>query len=139
MNQEQVNNLLTDLQEKWPITDVVQFDDFNLADKLQNLPYQLMRFNEQYIKAKARMDELIDIKNRVTGKKYDILRFHNDKALTNKEIEQYYLPMDKDIIRVNNAIAKQEVIVNYFEVCVKSLDKLQWNIKLYMEDRKYSA
>jgi len=136
MNPEEVDELLKKLQEDWPIIDVISFNEFNIQDKLQNASYQLMVYHEQYIKAKSRMDELIDIKNRAIGKKYDELRFNSDKSLTGKEIENYYLPRDKDIRKINAAIAKQQVIVNYFEACTKAIDKLNWNIKLFIDDRR---
>lgn len=139
MKQADVDKLLQELQAEWPIMDLVSFNEFNIQDKLADQPYQLMRYQEKFIKEKARMEELLELRARLIGKKYDLLRFHNDKALTNKEIEQYYIPNDPDVIKVNNAISKQNVIVEYFEVCTKAIDKMQWAIKLWIEDRRYNG
>jgi hypothetical protein len=139
MKEADVTVLLTTLQEEWPILDIVSFNELNIQDKLSDQPYQLVRFQEKLIKEKARMEELLDIKTRLVGQKYDSMRFNNDKSLTTKEIESYYIPRDKDIVKINNAISKQNIIIEYFEACVKAIDKLQWSIKLFMEDRRYSG
>ena len=129
--------LLSELQRDWPILEAVSYNELNIGEKLQNQTYELMKFNDQYIKAKVRMDELVDIKNRLVGKLYDKYRFDHDKALTSREIENYYIPNNADIIKVNNAISKQNIVISYFEMCVKAINQLQWNIKLYLQDRSY--
>lgn len=139
MKQNEVDVLLIQLQEEWNVKDIVSFNELNIQDKLTDQPYQLMRFQEKLIKEKARMEELLDMKAQWAARQYDKFRFNYDKSLTKQEIEQYYLPNDKYMIKLNNTISKQNIIVEYFEMSVKAIDKLQWSIKLYMEDRRYSG
>jgi hypothetical protein len=137
MKSEEVDDLLKSLQEQWPIIEIVSFNELDVQQKLQEQPYKLIQFSEKYIKEKSRMDDLLDLKIRLSAKLYDKLRFHVDKALSTKEIEQYYMPTDGDMIKLNNAIAKQTVIINYFEMCVKAIEKQVWSIKLWMENKRY--
>ncbi len=139
MKQEDVEALLTKLQEEWPVENLVSFSELDMSQKLQDWPYQIIRFGEKLLKERIRLRELEDMKTRRAGKVYDELKFDNDKLLTKQEIEQYYLPQDEKMIKVNAAIEKQSVIVNYFEMATKVLEKMQWNVKLYMDDRKYSG
>lgn len=139
MTKEEISALLEKLQQEWNILELLHFNELSIADQLQHHPYTLMQYQQQYVKEKTRLDELVELKERVVGKLYDKLRFHNDKALTTKEIEVYYVPNDADVRKVNSAINKQKVVVEFFEVCIKALDKMQWSMKLYIEDRKYSG
>jgi hypothetical protein len=139
MKKNEVNELLDRLQREWPITEILSFNELNLSDKIQIWPFELIRFGDQFIREKSRLQEIQEVKDKVVGKEYDILKFHSDKALTKQEIEQYYLPNNPNVIKVNKVMEKQEVVVAYFENCLKALEKIQWNAKLYMDDRKYSG
>jgi hypothetical protein len=136
MTSDETTALLEQLQQQWNILELLHFNEISIADQLQHYPYTIMQYQNQFIKEKTRLNELLEVKERVIGKLYDKLRFHNDKALTNKEIEQYYIPNDKDVIKVNNAISKQSIRVEFFEVCIKALDKMQWSMKLWIDEKK---
>jgi hypothetical protein len=137
MKAEEVNQLLESLHKIWNIEELVSFNEFNIQDRLQNLQYQIILYSEEFIRVKAELNRLIILRDRLSGKKYDQLRFKSDKNLTKYEIEKYYLVNDPDIIKINNTIAKQTIIVEFFETCIKALDKQNWAIKLFLDDRKY--
>lgn len=139
MKTNEINTLLQELERDWKIVDIVSFNELNLSEKLNIWPYELVRFNDQLLREKAKLNEVEELKDRVYGKEYDQLRFHSDKSLTKQEIEQYYLPSNPDVIKVNRAVKKQEMVVDYFESCVKLLNGMVWNAKLFMEDRKHSG
>ena len=139
MKKEEINALLEQLERDWPIVEIIAFNELNLSDKLQDWPYQLIRFGDQLIREKSKLNEIQEIKDKVDGEEYDLLKFHSDKLLTKQEIEQYYLPRNPKVMKVNRAIEKQSMVVEYFEKCVKVLDKQQWMAKLFQDDRKYSG
>jgi hypothetical protein len=139
MKEADVSILLAKLQEEWPILNVVSFSELDIQEKLANQPFQYIRFQEQLIKSKAKLEELLNMKAQWSARQYDKLRFESEKSLTTKEIEQYYLPNDPYMIKLNNAISKQNVIIEYFDTCCRAINQLQWNIKLYMQDRNYGT
>lgn len=139
MKLEDINALVENLQREWPIVEIVSFNELNIQEKLENLPYQIIRFGEQFIKEKAKLAELNNMKTRLECKLYDKLKFNDARSLTKQEIVLYYLPNDVNVKKIVEAIDKQTVIVEYFETCTKALDKMNWTIKIYIDDRKYNG
>jgi hypothetical protein len=138
MKSNELEGLLKELQEKWPIIEEVSFNELNIQEKLQEWPFKLVQYHEQFLKEKSKLYEINELKTQEAGKIYDNLRFHSDKQLTKQEIETYYIPREPSIIKLNKAIEKQAIIVEYFSNCVDALKKITWSAKLFHEDRRFN-
>jgi hypothetical protein len=125
-----------ELAEQYKIDELVKFSEFNIQDKLAENSWQVTKFTELYEKETDKLNQIIALKDKVLGERYDHYRFNFDKELKQSEIEKYYLPKDEKIIKLNNIIRKQTYRVSFFQMCVKALDKLQWNMKTFFDVSK---
>jgi hypothetical protein len=132
MNKE---NILNKLREKYPIEDEASFHEFNIKEKIQDQTKLLMKYWDLYQKALFLKDKyenmMIDKKMEV----YDKLRFENDRNLTKTEIENFYLPADKMIKKIQEKIDTQQLVVDYFRLCYDSVKQMQWNMKIFLQDK----
>ena len=127
--EEQIENL----KKEWPIEEDISFNEFNIAEKLQNNAFLFTKYQDQLNREKAIMEKLLEIKEKIIGDVYNYYRFEDDRQLQKPEIEKYYLPRDKKILKINAIIRKQQVNVDYFTLCCKALDKVGWNMKNFLE------
>lgn len=127
------DDIIEKLEVKYPISDEIGFNEYNIAEKLQNHAFLLIKYNRLLLKEKQNLEKLQEILNKVTGEKYHFYRFNFDEQLTKTEIEKYYLPKEPEIIKVQKLIQKQEIIVGFFETAVKALEAVGWNMKNFLD------
>lgn len=125
--------ILSELQEKFPIENEVSFNEFNIDERLQMNGNLILKYKGLYNETKIKLDRMIEIKEKIVGERYDYYRFNYDRVLTKPEIEKYYLPKDEKIIKCNDLIRKQQIKVDFFEMCYKTLEKVGWNMKTFCE------
>ncbi len=128
---EEMDKIWTNLNEKYQIDELVKFSEFDILDKLSENSWQIIRFTELYEKEISKLNKVIEIKEKTYGERYDHYRFDFDKELKQGEIEKYYLPKDDKIVEINKMLRLQQYVVNYFAMCVKALEKVQWNMKTF--------
>ena len=121
------------LATEYKIDEIVKFSEFDIQDKLSENAWQIRKYIELFEKESDRLNQLLALKDKITGERYDHYRFKIDKELKQGEIEKYYLPKDDQIIRINKFIRKQQHRVSFFQMCVKALDKMQWNMKVFFD------
>lgn len=131
--EEEKEEQLEKLKKEWPIEEDISFNEFNITEKLQNNAFLFAKYQDQLNREKAVMDKLLELKEKIIGDVYNYYRFEDDRQLQKPEIEKYYLPRDKKIIRINAIIRKQQTNVDYFTLCCKALDKVGWNMKNFLE------
>jgi len=121
------------LAEEYKLEELVKFSEFDIQEKLMENSWQITRFTELYEKENDKLNQILAVKDKIVGTRYDHYRFNADKELRQSEIEKYYLPKDETIIKVNDIIRKQQYRVNFFSMCIKALEKLQWNMKNFLD------
>lgn len=124
------------LSNKYPIYDLIKFDEFTLPQKLKENPYLVMKYQDLYLKEKQKLDILQEKFEEKSGEKYHFYRFENDEELTKTEIEKYYLPKDLEIIKYKKLIQVQRIRVEFFKLCATSLDRQYWSIKSFIDSEK---
>ena len=125
------DKLIEQLVEKYPIYDLVSFDETNIVEKISKNPYLVMQYQDLALKAKIKYEEIEELKDKLTGELYHKYRFEQDEELSTKEIEKYYLPKDPKILKVNELLRKQKIVLEFFNCCVKGLDRAYWSMKEY--------
>jgi hypothetical protein len=136
LSKEERNEIIEQLKEQYPILEQVKFNEFNINDKLQSNTELKFYYQELYEQEKFIYEKLLEKLDIIKAQRFDFYKFEYDRVLTKTEIEQYYFPADKKIRKMNDIIKKQEIRVNFFSLCVKSIDKLYWNIKTYLDNEK---
>lgn len=124
---------MEELKEKFPIKDFLRYTEFDLKEKIEMIPMKILEYQELLNKEESILNKFIEQKNKVIGEVYDHHRFEMDKKLDKYEIEKYYIPQDKKVLAFNKIIQKQKWKVEYFEACVKALDKMAWGIKDFIK------
>ena len=125
--------VLEKLKEKFPIEEDLTFNEYTIQSKIEKHSYLLMKYHHQFINAKAKVNKLEEEYEKLVGEKYDYYRFNFEENLTKTEIEKYYLVKDKDILKLKQAIRIQTIVIDFFEMCVKELESMNWSIKSYIE------
>ena len=129
------DKIVDDLLKEYPIYELVAFDELNISQKLQDNPYQLIRFQDQLLKEKIRFEELEELQEKLIGELYHKYRFQSEEELSNKEIEKYYLPKDPKYLKMKEILRKQKIRIAFFELCVKGLDRQYWSMKEFANKR----
>lgn len=130
------DKIIEELEKKFNINEEVSFNEYNLSEKLQNHSFVLLQYNQILLREKINLSKLEEILNKKMGEKYHYYRFNFDEQLTKPEIEKYYLVKDKDILKIKELLRKQEIVVGFFEACVKSIESMGWDIKNFIENSK---
>lgn len=130
------DKIVNDLLLEYPIYELVAFDELNISQKLQDNPYQLMKFQDTLLKEKMRYEELEILQEKLVGELYHKFRFENEEELSNKEIEKYYIPKDAKYLKMNEILRKQKIRIAFFELCVKGLDRQYWSMKEFINAKK---
>ena len=125
----ETEQILNDLKEQYPIEDLVSFNELNLQDKLQDNSFLVIKYKEFWIKEKAALEDLESKLDLLMGRQYDYYRFESEKELSKPEIEKYYLPGDMKIVLMKNILKRQKIRVEFFDMCWRGLEKVQWNMK----------
>jgi len=126
-------SLLAELKAKYPITDFVSYDEFNLQDRLSILPMKIVEYQEYHIKEKAMLEALEDQRVDIAGQLYEHYRFSANEKLDKYEIKEYYIPRHPSIQSMDKIIRRQRITVEYMEGCLKALDKMSWGIKDFIK------
>ncbi|MDY0215239.1 MAG: hypothetical protein RBS24_07000 [Bacilli bacterium] len=127
--------IVDELSEEYKIEELVSFDEINIQEKIQQNPYQLMKFQDMAIKEKMKYEELEELLERLVGKLYHEYRFNHPEELSNKEIEKYYIPTNIKYIKMKEILRKQKIRILFFEQCIKGIDRQYWAMRDFCNKR----
>lgn len=133
---EKREKILEELYKEYPIDEMVKFSELDIAEKLQDNTFWIVKFRDLLYKAQADYEHLEELLERLTGQRYDYYRFEYDKELDKSEIKAYYLPKDSKIIHMKKILARQKAKVEFFKICVAGMEKQQWNMKNFLDSLK---
>lgn len=144
MKKNERDEIVRELLKKFPIQSLVQFNEFDIHDKLAANTDRYIEYYDHYLSEKKELEHLEELKIRLVGKIYDELRFptpdsKNPNALKNldkREIVEYYIPRDERYIRLIDIIERQKVRVEFFDLCSSALDKVGWRMKNFLDALK---
>ena len=128
------NKIISDLQKKYDINDLLSFNEFNITEKLQNNAYLVEQFRLLCISEKNKLQKIENMINEETGKKYDHFKFVDNRDLSKVEIERYYLPKDEKLIRLKKLYQLQEIRVGFFDACCEAFKAQGWNIRNFLQN-----
>ena len=128
--------ILKELYDQYPIDELVRFSELDIADKLQDNSYYVVKFRDKLAMCLAEYEQLEEMLETLQGQLYNHYRFEYDRELDKTEIKNYYLPKDKKIIKMKRIMSRQKVKVDFFKFCVAGMEKQQWNMKNFLEALK---
>ncbi len=136
ITQEEHNKIVNELKEQYPIEEQVTFNEFNINDKLEINTKLKMKYQELLESENAIYHRILEKLEDVKGQAYDHYRFEFDRNLQKTEIEQYYLPRHPKVKKLKELLAKQEIRVKFFKICVNAIERLYWSMKGYIDNNK---
>ena len=121
------------LLEEHDLDEMTKFSEIDIQDKLQNNAFLIQKYTELLYKEKDIYARIMALKEKILGERYDYYRFGYAKELRPTEIEKFYLPKDEKILSINKILRRQLWRVEFFEITVKSLTSMGWNMKSYLQ------
>lgn len=131
--EEEFDEIIKNLSKDHPIEDMVSFNDLNIQEKLKQNAYFIAQYSNFLSAEKREYERLEEMYDALVGNRYDYYRFEMDKSLTKVEIEKYYIPQDKKVRAMKRILAKQRHRIEFFEMCVRSLKAVGWNMKHFID------
>ena len=123
-------------EEHGDIEELVKFDETNIFEKLQDNVLQAIHFKELWYIEVDVMEDLERKMKALKGKRFKHYKFNVEEQWEKKEIEDYCLPADEKIVKMEKIIKKQRIRVRFFEMAWKAFEKQGWNMKTYNDRDK---
>jgi hypothetical protein len=130
------NNIINDLKEKYPIDELVKFNELDISEKIRENTGLILKYRDLYHHSLAEMDRLSDLNDKLSCKRYKHYRFDVEEGWTKPEIEKHCLPGDRKLIRMKKILRRQEIKLRFFEMCWKAFENRTWAMKLFVETLK---
>jgi hypothetical protein len=138
MNSEQteLKEIFEQLHQEHQIEDIVKFNEIDIAEKLQNNSFLIIKYKELYYEELAKLEILERKMDALKGILYKHYRFNDVHEWQKKEIEDFCIPSDAKMIKMKKIISKQQIRVRFFDTCWRALDKMGWNMKNFTDREK---
>ena len=130
---DKLKQIFESLKTEHNIENLVDFSDINIAEKLKENQMMVIKYKELYYNELNKYEILERKMNALKGLKYKHYKFEDDNEWQKKEIEEYCLPSDPQIIALKKLMARQQVRVRFFDICWKAFDKMGWNMKVFSD------
>jgi len=130
------NKILEALYKEYKVQELLQFNEFNLSDKIKDNPFISEQFRLLYIKEAHNLKRVEMIYDKKLGETFDHFKFEDERTLSKTEIEKYYIPKDETLNSLKAILNKQVLRTEFFESVWKSLDKQSWMMKLHVQELK---
>jgi hypothetical protein len=92
------NYIIKELLLTYDIKELLDYNEFNITEKIQNLPFYTEQFRLLSITEESKLRKIENRLDIMKGEKYHYYKTQYDVSLKKTEIEKYYLPKDKDVI-----------------------------------------
>jgi hypothetical protein len=116
-----LKQIFEELHNEHPIDEMATFSEIDISEKLRKNEMMIIKYKELYYKELQKYEDLEDKMNTLKGIRYKHYKFNDNHEWNKKEIEEYCLPSDPAIIRMKKIMAKQQVRVRFFQMCLASL------------------
>lgn len=128
------NKVLSELEQEYDVSDLLDFNEFNIGEKLQWNSFMVEKFRMLYISEKQKLGKLETNFNKTAGEKYDYYKYKDGRDLGKVEIERYYLPSDPELVRMKKIMQLQEVRVQFFEAITDAFKSQGFNMKNFLQN-----
>lgn len=131
--------ILEKLKAEWDIEEFVQFNEFNVGEKLQKHSYMLVNHLQKLENERFQLQKLENLLEQVEGEAFERTMLQSDLALKSSDIQKFYIPRDEKVKRVKKAILLQKFVVSYFEITTKTLTGMGYSLKNFVDTLKWNG
>lgn len=128
------NKVISELEQEYDVSELLDFNEFNIGEKLQWNSFMVEKFRMLYISEKQKLGKLETNFNKVAGEKYDYYKYKDGRDLGKVEIERYYLTSDPELVRMKKIMQLQEVRVQFFEAITEAFKSQGFNMKNFLQN-----
>lgn len=128
------DKIISELESEYDISDLLDFNEFNIGEKLQWNSFLVEKFRMLYISEKNKLKKLETNFNKVAGEKYDFYKYKDGRDLGKVEIERYYLPSDPELVKMKRIIQLQEARVDFFEALAEAFKSQGFGMKNFLQN-----
>jgi len=128
------NIVLNDLSGEYDVFFMLDFNQYNLQEKISKNVYMQELFRLMWITEKAKFNKMQQKLDQITGKRYDHFKFFDSRSLSKVEIEKYYLPNDKEIKEQRSLCDLQEIRTWFFESLYTGFKNQQWLMSQFQKE-----
>jgi hypothetical protein len=129
------SKVLKELQEEYDVYPLLSWNETDVKEKLQKNSYMVEQFRILSIKEKAILQQIQDIMEEYIGNLYDELK-NGDLKLSKQEIEKYYIPRDKKVVKYKELIMKQSLRAEFFESLYEAFHRQGWLLKQWVDTNR---
>lgn len=126
------NYIIKELLLTYDIKELLDYNEFNITEKIQNLPFYTEQFRLLSITEESKLRKIENRLDIMKGEKYHYYKTQYDVSLKKTEIEKYYLPKDKDVILLSEEWENQKVRVDFFNSLHSAFKDTSFKMKEYL-------
>lgn len=130
------NKVLEELSKEYDVSELLSYNEFNVGEKLQSNAFYQEQFRLLYISEKQKLTRIQDKFNEMAGQKFDYYKYQDARDLTKTEIEKYYLPSDKELIKYKKLIELQNTRVEFFSALAEAFKSQGFNMRVFVDNLK---
>lgn len=130
------NKILEELSKEYDVSELLSYNEFNVGEKLQSNAFYQEQFRLLYISEKQKLTRIQDKFNEMAGQKFDYYKYQDARDLTKTEIEKYYLPSDKELIKYKKLIELQNTRVEFFSALAEAFKSQGFNMRVFVDNLK---
>ena len=113
--------------------------DSNTVDqKLFLVAGEFAYFQNLYITTSRKRSTLIKEMDSLFQGKWKYYRHNFDDAIKESDIHKF-IEKDIDVLTLRSSITAHDIYMKYFEECMKNLNQLRWDIKSYIDYKKFQS
>jgi len=129
------NAVLAKLQEEYDeYIQLLDFNEYNVGDRARSNAYMIEHFRLLSINEKSKLQKLEKKINTKAGELYNHYKYEDDRDLKKVEIEKYYLTTDKELNKLKDLYALQEIRVGFFDTMAEAFKSQGFNIKNFLSN-----
>lgn len=132
-NDIDIDKIVNALKKEFLIDEEMKFSEFDIQESLKNNAFLLVKYRDHYDKENSHLAYLNELLDKLIGARYDFYRFSYEKTLDKTEIKQYYIPKDEKVVKMKKIIRKQQIRVDFFEMCVLAVKQQGWGMKNFVD------
>jgi len=134
---EELKQIFDQLKEEHKIEELATFSDLDIGEKLQKNEMMVIKYKEMYYNELNKYEILERKMDALKGIRYKYYKFDDENEFNKKEIEDYCLPSDPQIIQIKKIMLKQQIKVRFFDMCWKAFNSMGWSMKTFSDREKH--
>lgn len=121
------------MKQHLELWDDLQWDEFNLKERLEKNPYQYQQYRMLWLAEKHKARKIEILMDEYIGQLYDSLKYGGDKKLSKVEIEKYYIVKDIKAIKFMKAHMRQKIRAEVYEHIAISFKNQGFEMNSYVK------